>query len=124
MSVHGHYFVNKSHSGFSEPGAHICNLVSHGFPLVHFLLGKNKLRQDKTHTASLLKASSKDSERIFLRICDCICLFLTYILWFPHIYSRGCRHGGNPALFYVCGFTTSFSFLLKYLFMSFNHVSY
>ena len=111
MSLHSHYFVNiRDIEVFLNLELTFCNLISHGFPLVHFLLGKNKLQQDKTHTASLLKASSKDLKRIFLRICDCIYLFLMYILWSQYIYSLGCQHGGNPALFYVCGFTASFFF--------------
>ena len=51
-------------------------------------------------------------------------VYTSFLLWSQHIYFLGCQHGGNPALFYVCGFTASFSFLLKCLFMSFNHFSY
>ena len=122
MSVHGHYFVSKSHSGFSELRAHILLPVSCGFPLTHFLLGKKTKQttaKQKTHCflpEGFLQGFTED----FLKdMCGCICLLLMYILWYHHSCPLDCQHGGNPALFCVCRFTTSFK--VKYLFLSFNH---
>ena len=89
--------------------------------MTQFLLGKTnkQTQQNRKRTASLLKAFSRDSLRIFLRTCGCICLLLMYIIWYHHSCPLDCQHGGNPALFCVCGLITSFK--VNYLFMSFNH---
>ena len=83
MSVHGHYFVSKSHSGFSELRAHIL------LPSIMWLstdslsiweTNKQTTAKQKTHcflTKGFLQGFTED----FLKdMYGCICLLLMYML--------------------------------------------